>query len=360
MRGMLAVHDAEVAVAARQGAIALMRGGQEVRRVPLHKISEVLLFGAVELSAAARRLLLGAGIDTVLLTPRGQYLGRLIGAESRAGERRLAQLTRLLDTDFALAMARRVVIGKLVNQRTYVQRLRRDRPDDELHGAVAGIGQMLRQLDRAGTVAELMGYEGRAGVLYYRALGKALSHPELSFERRTRRPPRDPLNACLSFGYTLLLARVESAIRRMGLDPHIGALHQPGRGKPALALDLMEAFRVLVERLVWRLANRRQLGPGDFEEPTSYEEELSLPGDPLDGGLDAGGDEGEPAPPVYLARTGRAVLLAEWGRLWRQTFLYEERGIRMRLDDILDAQVQSVTRSFESGELAWSPWQLRG
>jgi len=362
VKALLAIQDREVVLAAKQGALVLRRDGAEARRVPIDRVLEVHLYGPVNVTAGARELLLKRGVEVVCLTSRGSYIGRWVGLESRVGERRVAQITRLADPAWALGLARRIVAAKLGNQRVFCQRLARDHGDEEARAAVVAIGALSRSVGRAGDVATLMGLEGRASVLYYRALGRMLRHPEVRFERRTRRPPRDPVNACLSFGYTLLLTKVESALRRAGLEVYVGALHQAGRGKPALALDVMEPWRPwLVDRMVWRLFNRQQLGADDFESPPRWDDELSLPEDVPSAGVEVrpGDDEADLGPAVYLGPLGRDVFLKSWGRVWRVKHLYPPREARYEAQQILDLEVQALARDFESGELSWEPWQPR-
>jgi len=361
VKAILAIQDPSAILGAKKMALVVSREGAEVRRVPIGHVSEVHLFGAIEVTARARELLLREGVDVVCMTRAGSYLGRWLGVESRWSERRLAQYQRLSDPVFALDLARRVVLGKMNNQRAWCQRIAREREIEEVSAAVVAIRALERSVARAQATDELMGVEGRASVLYYRSLGRALRHPEIEFKRRTRRPPRDPVNACLSFGYTLLLSKVVAAIHRAGLDPHLGALHQAGRGKPALALDLMEGWRPLVDRMVWRLFNRKQLGLGDFETPESWaEEEPSVDVLPTSGIEVAAQGDGEPPPPVYMAASGRAVFLTEWGALWRHRQEYAPRNAKFELGQILDLEVQWVSRCLEGGTLEWEPCLLIG
>jgi len=364
LRGIVAIQDPGTLVGAKSGALVISKEGVELRRVALGKIAEIHLYGDVALSTGARNLLLREGLTVVFMTARGSYLGRLVGWESRAGERRLAQAKNLMNPDFAGAVARRIVAAKIANQRAFVARLAREREGQsalEMRAAVAAIAALDRSLARAESIAEMMGVEGRASVLYFRALGNGLRHPEIRFERRTRRPPRDPANACLSFGYTLLGTKVESAVRRAGLDVHIGALHQAGRGKPALALDLMEPLRVWVDRMVWRCLNRGQWMRADFDEVERWDEELPGPEAVMGGGIELREDDlvVSPGPAVYLGSTGRAVFIREWGRLWRKAIDYPAYGVKLSLSQILDAEVQALARDIESGEHAWQPYVLR-
>lgn len=364
LRGVVAIQDPGTLIGTKSGVLVISKEGNELRRIALGRIAELHLYGDVVMTPAAQALVLREGLTVVFMTARGTYLGRLVGWESRAGERRLAQTRHLAKPEFALRLARTIVDAKIANQRTYVARLAREREGQdaiEMRSAVAAISALARGLAGASSIAEIMGIEGRASVLYYRALGRGLRHPEIRFERRTRRPPRDPANACLSFGYTLLGVKVESAVRRAGLDVNIGALHQAGRGKPALALDLMEPLRIVVDRMVWRCFNRGQWMRADFDEVERWDEELTGPEAIMGGGIEV--REGDlvvdPGPAVYLGSAGRAVFIREWGRLWRTKIDYPTYGMKLSLTQILDAEAQALARDLEDGQHRWTPFTLR-
>ncbi len=362
LKAVVAIQEQGLVVAARSGTIVVLRDGEEVRRLRMAQISELHLYGDVELTARARQLLMRENVDVLILGQRGHYVGRLVGFESKIGERRLAQYRTLSDPSRALDIARRIVSAKIGNQRTHLQRLDRDRKHAPVSlESVTALKALDTALSGASNVAEAMGFEGRASVLYYRGLGRALNHPGITFDRRTRRPPRDPANAALSFGYTLLCTKVESAVRKAGLDLHIGALHQPGRGKPAMALDLMEPFRVLVDRLVWRLLNRGQLVVDDFESVERWDEDISEPIE-VAGGVEvrSGDAQVHLGPATYLAASGRAVFLKEWGAMWRKRLDYAPYGMKLELAAILDAETQALCRELETDDAErWEPWRLR-
>ena len=349
---LLALQEPGARLTVSGGKLVVVRGEDVLRTVPTHEVDEVHLYGGADLTAAARGLLLRSGVDTLFFTATGRYQGRLVAAESPTGERRLAQYRTLTDPARALAFAARCVEGKLRNQRTLLRRAAADRQGDELAGALAALRRTIGQLGEAPDVETLRGLEGHGTAMYFRGLAAAVTNADLPFARRSRRPPRDPFNACLSFGYALLLTRVETAVRKAGLDPYVGALHTPGRGKPALVLDLMEELRpAVVDRLVLRLANRRQLAPGDFEHPDV---------DPSQIGAPEGDEEPEApaAPAVYLARTGRAILLRAMARTWRTAVLVQSRGARFELGQVADQQAGLVARFVEGGD-EYAPFLIR-
>ncbi|MCY2990757.1 MAG: CRISPR-associated endonuclease Cas1 [Planctomycetota bacterium] len=267
----LAVSEQGTSVHAEGDMLVLYRGQTALRRVRVGEIGEVLLFGRIELTAAAMALLLRRGVDVVLLTQNAVFRGRLLGRSSKNVLVRLAQYRRTTDPAFCRQIASAIVVGKIRHQRQVLLRAQRRLQDDQL--AVA-LGQLRLLSDRAGAAAELdtlRGLEGQAAAVYFGQFNKLLQTGEFRFERRTRRPPRDPVNALLSFGYAVLGSVAETEVYRCGLDPLLGFLHQPLYGRPSLMLDLLEEFRPLVDGLVLRVVNRRQLGLGDFVQRSGRE-----------------------------------------------------------------------------------------
>ncbi len=254
-----------------------------VTQVALVQVSQVILFGNVSVTTPALQLLLREGIEVVLLSRTGRFYGRLIGEQNGNGALRVAQLQRSQEPDFALRTARRFVTGKLHNLRVILQRYARRAASASNHGeataltrAVDGVGAMLQRVDACQTINSLSGVEGRGTAAYFR-VWKALLKPPWRFERRIRRPPPDPVNVLLSFGYTLLTQNVWGAVLTAGLDPYVGFLHQLNYNRPSLPLDLVEEFRpVIVDSVVLRCLNNGILTPDHFAPGEDSERPLEL------------------------------------------------------------------------------------
>lgn len=242
-------------------------------RVPLHHLQAVVCFGHVGLSAPLMHRLADAGIALVLLDSNGRFKARLEGGVSGNVLLRQAQYRAALDAAGTLALARGIVAGKLKNQRQVLLRGAREAklPDDEtrLTRAALDLAASLRALPGAGTLDSVRGVEGEAARTYFAALN-LLVRPDLrgtfSMDGRSRRPPRDRMNALLSFFYSMWMNDCRSACEAAGLDPQVGFLHALRPGRAALALDLMEEFRPFADRLALTLINRAQVSAGDFVE----------------------------------------------------------------------------------------------
>ncbi len=328
--------------------LLVSREGNVLRRVRLGEIHEVLLLGQVEISTPALAVLARRGVDVVFLSTQGWFRARLVGPASGQAALRLTQMRRALDPAFAVAVARAMVLGKVTHQRQLLLRAQRRLQDEALADALGQMRLLIEDCQQTETdLDRLRGQEGRAAALYFGQFGKLLLRDDLVFQGRTRRPPRDPINACLSFGYSMLTRVVETELLRCGLDPMIGLFHQPQHGRPSLALDLVEEFRPFVDSLVLRLLNRRQLGPVDFEQRGCDPVEVlaGLPPEELElAGAPEPEETGSDQPGVYLTATGRRVFLSEYFHRLRERVFYPPRQGAFELRDIIREQAYHLAR----------------
>jgi CRISPR-associated protein Cas1 len=236
----------------------------ELLSVPAFKIDQILIFGSCLITPAALRFCLRRGIPVTLLSTRGQHYGKIEAMKGRDVSRQRRQFLCALDPAFRLDLSRRFVEAKLHNTRSLLRRYARRRDSETLHAAARSLSQLMRQLEGAETLDELRGYEGRGSAVYFEVLDELIQGSAFTFEGRTRRPPTDPVNAMLSFGYTLLFNNIYAFVRMHRLHPYVGFLHDERAGHPTLVSDLIEEFRFLIERMVLALCNRRRLAPEDF------------------------------------------------------------------------------------------------
>lgn len=250
-------------------------------RVPLMKIDRVVVQGNATLTSPAIAALMERRAEITFLNQYGRFQGHLTPAFSKNGQLRLAQTAAHMDPARQLALARAFVLGKAANMRTMLLRANRKRQNEALaagagaiHAAMTAVATMAPDATPAdptrpqadSAYGRLQGHEGAATAAYFGCFRHLLNRPEL-FGGRTRRPPKDPVNALLSYGYTILLNQVASAICAVGLDPYVGYLHSTQYGKPALALDLMEEFRpLIVDSVVLSVFNNGILNERDFNE----------------------------------------------------------------------------------------------
>jgi len=249
-------------------------------RVPLLKIDRVVVQGNATLTSPALAALMERRAEVTFLNQYGRFQGHLAPAFSKNGQLRLAQTGAHFDPVKQHHLVCAFVSGKMANMRTMLLRANRKRQQPELAQAAAGMQANLQAVaatrpdaqmpdpsqPQAGSVyGRLQGLEGSATAHYFNCFRHLLNAPEL-FNGRTRRPPRDPVNALLSYGYTILLNQITSAVCTVGLDPYVGFLHSSQYGKPALALDLMEEFRpLIVDSVVIGLINNGALTAKEFD-----------------------------------------------------------------------------------------------
>ena len=242
--------------------------GETMRQIPLHHLGGVAVFGQVTLSPFLIHRLAEEGKELVYYTQHGRFRARMQGPTKGSVLLRRAQHHMLDNPEETQNLARGFVAGKIKNAKAVLLRARRDDPSlsAKLEPHVRELAYQQEALQRAPTLNEIRGVEGMAAASYFQALVHLIRVPDFSFSGRNRRPPRDPVNALLSFLYALLMNDVASALEGVGLDPQVGYLHALRPGRLALALDLMEEFRPwLADRLALSLINRRQIEEKDFD-----------------------------------------------------------------------------------------------
>ncbi len=258
---------------ARERENVLVRVEQETRlRLPIHNLGAIVGFGQVSASAPLMGLCAERGVSLAFFTEQGRFLARVEGPVSGNVLLRRRQHQFSAEPDAAAPIAATLVAAKIANSRFVLQRALRDRGETPNRKAIQTtidhLATLLRQVRVPGVPLDsVRGYEGAAARAYFEVFDHLIRHESeaFSFNGRNRRPPLDPVNAVLSFIYTLLRHDIAAALEGVGLDPAMGFLHRDRPGRPALALDLMEELRApLADRMALALINRRQLKPDGF------------------------------------------------------------------------------------------------
>ena len=321
-----------------------------LREIPIRDLDRLIIAESVQITSQALAALLRASIPVVVLGWGGQFLGGFLPAQNAHGLARLRQYQRTLDAPFGLQMAGRIITAKLYNQRRVLQRLNASRsgvgqasspagsgvvhaasscpipnpltadtpseppiqnPTSSIKNTLSWLDALFAPISRSQTLDELRGYEGAATARYFQAWAAFL--PEaFPFERRSTRPPLNPVNACISFGATLLYAEAVAFVHAHGLDPALGLLHATEDGRWSLALDLLEPFRpILVEGLALDLFSHQILNADHFET--------------RNGG-------------TFLNEDGRKKFFLQYERRMEREFLSEAAGHRTTLRQQLEHQ----------------------
>ena len=302
-------------------------GKQEtLRSIPIHDLDRLIMDENVHISSSAIAELMRESIPVSLLGWNGRFLGGFLPVEPAHGRFRSNQYRQSLEREFVLGMAKCWVHHKIYNQRRTLQRLdaaRRQRrketpetmgtPEDGTARLVADeLGGYLKALHGDHTIDEIRGYEGASTSRYFRAWSTFL--PEgIEFERRSTRPPLNPVNACISFASTLLYQEAVAYLHAHGLDPCLGTLHTTEDGRWSLALDMIEPFRPVVgEALTLDLFSRSMLDVEKHFEPAK------------------GG--------IYLNAAGRRKFMLQYERRMERQFMSEHAGHRTTLRQQVESQ----------------------
>lgn len=252
---------------------------QKLGRIPLHNLEAIQTFGwSIYATPQLMEHCAKRGIRFVFCNPSGKFMCYVGGYAPGNVLLRRSQY-RIADTaDASLSIAREMIAAKILNARTIIQRFIRDYPRTALglEASTILLARSVRAARSAQSASELLGIEGNAAECYFSSFSQLLLVPDFQFAGRVRRPPTDPVNALLSFAYSLLTADCRSALESVGLDSAVGFFHKDRPGRPSLALDLMEEFRApLADRHVLSLLNRKQIKISDFRVEESGAVRLS-------------------------------------------------------------------------------------
>lgn len=244
-------------------ALVIRRDGEYQRSIPLNLLERIVCRSSVTITTSVLASLTHRGIGVLLFGGRGASRNAAFcPAGTRDVERRIAQYRAFLDAHTRTDLCRRLLAHKLMRQRRFLGAALPRRPDRRLALIKASrtIASLQSRLltEPIDTLETLRGIEGAAAASYFRAYAEILP-PALEFSGRNRRPPRDPVNALLSLGYTLLHAESQAAVESAGLDPWLGLYHEPAHGRASLACDLSELYRWQVDELAWRLTRSETL-----------------------------------------------------------------------------------------------------
>lgn len=300
-------------------------GGTKVD-LPIHAVSHLSLFGGVEISTPAIRTLCSRDIPLCFFSSGGWFYGLAHGLGHKNVELRIAQYRAAHDPAAVLRISRRLVADKIANCRTM---LRRNAPGIG-EETLRDLKRLVHEAEEAQTVQTLLGIEGNAGRIYFQSFQQMLKPPTGSepgvfqWERRNRRPPRDPINALLSFAYSILTKTWTVTTQAAGFDPYLGFYHRPRYGRPALALDMMEPFRPLIaDSVVIAVVN---------------------------GGMVRGDDFVRSMGAVALSESGRSAFLAALERRMSQEITHPVFDYKITYRQVFEVQARLLGR-FLTGEI---------
>ena len=252
---VLVVQDVRAFVGKHGDEVRVTREGENTAKIPLHQLRAIYLYGPVQISAQLVQICLEENIDISYFAASGRFLGILRGLPASGIDARRGQYNLFNNPAVRLGLAKEVVRGKIHNQRVLLMR-NGTAPENVL----VQLKTLREKTAGAESETQLLGIEGEAASLYFGQFATMIKNASFDFTNRNRRPPRDPVNALLSLGYSILAKELAGVCYSVGLDPFLGFYHHPRYGRPALALDIMEEFRpLIVDSLVISLLNRGEL-----------------------------------------------------------------------------------------------------
>lgn len=252
----------------RQGRFVVSIKDEELSSVPAECVDGISILSEAIFTSAAVKHCLSYGIDVTYLSKGGKYFGRLIST-NHVNTLRQRQQAKLYHTNFAINLAKEIVTGKIHNQSIVLYRTAKSVSDENTRKMIEGIRSQMNYMGSkslfSDTLDEIRGCEGMAAKLYFEGLSLCVKE-EFRFNGRSRRPPKDPFNSMLSFGYSILFNEVYSFLEQKGLNPYFGFFHQDDEKHATLVSDMMEEWRaVIVDALVLSLISKKEVKPDDFK-----------------------------------------------------------------------------------------------
>ncbi|MGP1385387.1 MAG: CRISPR-associated endonuclease Cas1 [Thainema sp.] len=303
--------------------------------VPASRISHVVLFGCCNVSHGAVRLALQRRIPVLYLSDKGRYFGRLQTTGQARLDYLILQVQKSQDPEFVRTQAISIIVGKLHNSRILLLRLNRRRKTEKAVQAIETLAELMETVTTVESLESMLGYEGTGANLYFQAYASLLKG-KFEFEKRTRRPPTDPVNSLLSLGYTLLSQNVHAMVEGVGLHTHFGNLHLPKTNRPSLVCDLVEEFRAIaVDSLVAYLINSNIFSEEDFTPPD-----------------ERGG--------VYLYPDAMKRFLKHWEEKLQQSVTHPHTGYKVSYRRCLELQVWEYVACLTGEQPVYRPMKWEG
>lgn len=289
---------------------------QLLLKVPVIEIKNIVILGYCHLSYGAVQTALYRRIPVVYYSAQGYFQGALQAREQLKTLYLIEQIKRQRDAEFIRRQALNIVKAKLINSRIFLLRNNQAKDNPAIRQAAVKIKQIINSLDNTASLESIRGYEGKGASIYFQGLGGVFQR-NFNFSQRSSRPPKDPINSLLGFGYTLLCQHLISTVQLAGLHSDFGNLHDTRDHHPSLVLDLMEEFRAqIVDSLVVYLVNNRIISLEDFTKPDTK-----------------GG--------VYLKRDSLKIFLKHWTERLSQTRTHPQSQHNVNLRVCLELQVNN-------------------
>ncbi len=311
--------------------------GEDIINVPAIKVGQIVIFGACMITPAVLRFCLINRIPIVLLSGRGKYFSRIESTDDVNVSLERVQFQRSNDLKFQMLCGKHFVKAKLHNCAVLLRRHGENNGSKRLQNGIKQLLKLEQSVEDAESLDAVRGYEGRAAAVYFSVFEDLFEADGFSFSRRVRRPPTDPVNAMLSFGYSLMFNNIFSMVRIHRLHPYVGFLHADRSSHPTLVSDLIEEFRSVIDGMVLGLMNKHIIGPNDFDVARR-----------TDGRVKG----------CYLSDTSRKTYLREFENMMHRKTTHTATGYQVSYRRCLDLQVQEFAL-FLKGEKEYIAYRRR-
>ncbi|MCX6680775.1 MAG: CRISPR-associated endonuclease Cas1 [Methanothrix sp.] len=298
----------------------------KVSEPKLREISQLSLYGGVEITTPAMVELMQRGVPVIHFTHGGWFQGICLGTTHKNVELRIHQFQCAMDPKRSILLARKAIAGKIKNCRTLMRRNDPERSTSSLNL----MAKLAAEAEAASSSQSLLGIEGAAAECYFSRFANLLKEggKDFSFTDRNRRPPKDPVNAVLSYLYGILVKDLFVTLLAVGFDPYLGFYHRPRYGRPALALDMMEEFRPLIaDSVAINLFNNEELSKKDFIQTRAG---------------------------VSLTSNGKKAVVAGYERRMETEIVHPIFGYKVSYRRVLEVQARLLARAI-SGEIREYP-----
>jgi CRISP-associated protein Cas1 len=352
----LYIHEHGAVLKFENGRLEVVKADQELLSVPINKIEQIVLFGNSQITTAVMKNCLRRRIPILIFSGHSRFLGSIESPDAENPLIQRIQFEKLNDPDFVADIARRIVLGKIANCRSLLQRRAREVDMADLKSAISEMGNNLESLGNAVTLDEIRGYEGASAAAYFSGLAACFTEPFV-FTTRTRRPPQDPINALLSFGYAMLFQNIYAIARARGLSTHVGMLHSIEQGHPALCSDLIEEFRApIVDSLVTAVLNKRLFSEDDFFYEDHVPDDDEADPDTVDEvNVAAGGMIRS----CLLKDDARRTFVREFERRINTAVTHQEAGIKTSWRGCIDLQIGHYIKVLRGEAPHYKPVEFR-
>jgi CRISPR-associated protein Cas1 len=313
--------------------LIVRKEGEILLDVPCNKIDAILIFGNVQFTTQAVHELFEHGIEMAILTRTGRLIGQITSPATKNIELRVAQFKKYDDEAFKLNLSKSIVYGKIINSLTLLRVFSYNHPNAGIDEEISGVEALSKDVFRSDNIPSLRGIEGTVARMYFSGFSKMILG-EFTFEGRKKHPSTDPVNALLSFGYTLIFNEISSLLDGLGFDPYLGYFHEVEYGRASLASDIQEEFRAAVDRFTLNLINNNMLNKDGFYQNAK------------DGS-------------VYMKREAMKKYFTEYEKNLNHEFKHPDTGENTTLRKCFRIQAEKLGSFIKTGEM-YKPFKIEG